>query len=239
MVIMKQKDVILGATNNVATQLLVIQIAIFILLYFIKIIYQMESYGLVAFDQDILQYIAVPGKMELFISKFWTVFTAPFINLDFWQMLTSGIWLYIFGYGFLKEDKGAVIVPLFLLGSWMGLVCFAFSSWLHADEVVRFAIGPEAGIMALAVSAALLKIKIHPLPLIFKNGISMAFLSVLYMIIQVFNSYMRGVLEWHAYIAGGALLGLLFSIQYLKGKDWSGVINKPLHFIGNIFAPKS
>ena len=66
-----------GQHGNVLTMLIAINLAVFAILAFIKVVYYFTygDDGVAAFNKDIFQWVTLPADMGKFISRPWTLLT--------------------------------------------------------------------------------------------------------------------------------------------------------------------
>jgi len=88
---------LLGADNNALIALLSINLVVYALIGFLKVVYYLNSYPLEQFYTQIMEPgILHPSAMEL-LHQPWTLFTYYWIHDGFWVLLTNMIWLTAFG----------------------------------------------------------------------------------------------------------------------------------------------
>lgn len=234
----------LGEEKNMVTQLLVLNITVYILLYFIKIIYQMEDYGVPAFNRDILGNTRVPADPMLLLQKPWTLITAPFAHLEFWDIFSSGIWLFCFGILLQNISGHRLVVPLYIFGSLTGFAFYlAGMNLVPALQPLAAGngiMGAGAGVMALAVGVTVLAPGNRVFPLLMKGGLPVWVITLIYLALNAVAVFSSGAsYAYLFFLAGGALMGYLFMASFKKGRNWGNGLNNLFFHISHVFHPKS
>src|SRR5687768_15447006 len=91
-----------GHDGNALITLIAIQLVVFILLAFIKVIYYFsfnsgpEAIG--AYESTILNWVTLPANLSTFITRPWTLFTHMFVHDNVWHIVANMLWLWAFGY---------------------------------------------------------------------------------------------------------------------------------------------
>lgn len=234
----------LGEERNMVTQLLLLNITVFILLFFIKIIYQMEDSGLAAFERDILANTRVPADPMVLLTKPWTLLTAMFAHLTFWDVFSNLVWLFCFG-SLLQHIGGfRLIVPLYILGSLCGMAFYVAGMnlvpSLRAAMPTSSMMGAEAGVMAIAIGLTTLAPRNRVLPLLLKGGIPVWVITLIFLTLHGVNFFASAgkYTPTGLFLLGGAFMGFMFIAQYKKGHNWGAPVNKVIFNAGHIFHPK-
>lgn len=234
----------LGEEKNMVTQLLVLNITAFILLFFISIIYQMEDYGLPAFNRDILGNVQVPADLTTLLHKPWTLLTAPFAQMHFWDILSNGIWMFCFGTLLQNISGHRLVVPLYIFGSLAGSAFYvagmnlipALRPFISGSGIM----GAGAGVMALAVGVTVLAPKTRVFPLLMTGGVPIWVFSLVYLALNCVSILTApGSHAALLYIGGGAFIGYMFIAQFKKGHNWGGGLNRLFVNVSHLFHPKS
>lgn len=235
----------LGEERNMVTQLLLLNITVFILLFFIKIIYQMENAGLAAFERDIMANTQFPADPTLLLSKPWTPLTAMFAHVGFWDIFSNMVWLFCFGTILQNISGFRVIIPLYILGSLCGMAFYMAGMNLMPplQQYVPSAsvMGAGAGVTALALGVITMGPRQRVFPLLMKGGIPvwipvLAFVALHIANIATSRHYTN--ISGGIFLLGGAFLGFMFMAQYKKGRNWGAPVNKVIFSAGHIFHPR-
>src|SRR5687768_12235492 len=118
-----RSKMMLGRDGDALFILIIINVVAFVLLNFVKILYQITNSDLNEFQQ-VLSWFAVPANANFFITKPWTLFTYMFTQIGFWPLLSSMLWLWSFGYILQDLAGNKKIIPIYLYGGLAGAIAF-------------------------------------------------------------------------------------------------------------------
>jgi membrane associated rhomboid family serine protease len=233
----------IGQDGNAVTMLIAVNLVVFAILAFIKVIYYF-SYGddgVAAFQKDIFQWVTLPADMGKFISRPWSLFTHMFVHdtASIWHILANMIWLWAFGYILQDLTGNRKIVPLFLYGALAGAVAYAlafnFITPLKADLNASQAFGASAGVMAIAIGTTALAPGYRIFPML-NGGIPLWVITVIYLIIDLATIPYNNAGGHIAHIAGAGA-GYLFIMALQRGSDWGAWINNFFDWVNDLFNP--
>lgn len=233
----------IGQDGNALTLLIAINLIVFVILAFIKVIYYFSqgNAGTAAFDKEIFEWVALPASMETFITRPWTLITHMFVHSteSVWHILANMLWLWAFGYILQDLTGNRKIIPIFLYGAFAGALAYALSynfiAPLKQHISVAYACGASAGIMGIAIAATTLAPGYRIFPML-NGGIPLWVITVLYLIIDLATIPYSNPGGHIAHIAGAAM-GFLFMRQMQRGRDWSNWMNAIFDWAGNLFNP--
>ena len=234
----------LGEGRNMVTQLLVVNLTIFVFLLFTLVIYKMEDVGAARFHQDIMTWLRLPADASLLLSRPWTLVTSLFTHIGVWQVFTNMVWLWCFG-TFMQHLAGYQrILPLYLFGGILGnlfyVAAMQFIPSFHALAGGEYALGAAGSIMAIAVGVTTIAPRFRIFPLL-GGGISLWIVTLLFAVLSI-GSLMASSAYGYTYIpvlAGGALAGWIYMTQWKKGNDWGSGFNKLTFKLTHVFHPAS
>lgn len=223
--------------------LLVLNLVIFVILAFIKIIYYFSAgkEGVSAFDTDILHWVALPADMGTYVTRPWTLLTHMFVHdtSNVWHILGNMLWLWAFGYILQDLTGNRKLIPIFLYGALAGalayVLAFNFINPLKESLTVSYAYGASAGVMAIAIAATALAPGYRIFPML-NGGIPLWVITILYLIIDLATIPYNNPGGHIAHIAG-AVMGFIFVRQLQHGRDWSNWMNNFFDWVNNLFNP--
>lgn len=233
----------IGQDGNALTMLISINLVVFVILAFIKVVYyfsQSES-GLAAFNKDIFEWVALPASLETFLTRPWTLITHMFVHdtRTVWHILANMLWLWAFGYIFQDLAGNRKLFPIFLYGALAGAFAYFLSynliAPLRANLPYSFACGASAGIMAIAIGATTLAPNYRIFPML-NGGIPLWVITVIYLIIDLATIPYSNPGGHIAHIAGAGM-GFLFTVMLQRGRDWSLWMNHFADWVSNLFNP--
>jgi len=234
----------LGEGRNMVTQLLVVNLTIFVFLLFTLVIYKMEDVGEPRFHQDIMTWLRVPADGSRFLSRPWTLVTSLFTHIGVWQVFSNMVWLWCFG-TFMQHLAGYQrILPLYLFGGILGnlfyVAAMQFIPSFHVVANSEYALGAAGSIMAIAIGVTTIAPRFRIFPLL-AGGISLWIITVLFTVLSI-GSLMLSSDYGYTYIpvlAGGGLAGWIYMNQWKKGNDWGSGFNNLTFKLTHVFHPAS
>lgn len=231
----------LGEERNMVTQLMLVNLTVFILLLFTRVIYNMEAGGDAQFNRDIMSWTMLPADPGKLISRPWTLITAMFTHIEFWQIFSNMIWLWCFG-TLLQNFAGYQrILPLYLLGGVTGAVFYIAGMHLIPafDQLVPHAatMGASASVMAVAAGVTLIAPRHRIFPLL-SGGIPLWVITLVFTGVHLssilFSTHNNTLF---APLLGGILAGVLYMQQWKRGRDLGAGFNKVAFKFTHIFHP--
>lgn len=234
-----RKRFTLGDDNNALVALVTINIAFYILLLVIEVIYGNVQGSKTAFATDALPWFQLPANLSSLVTRPWTLLTAMFTHIGIWAMLSNMLWLWTFGFIFQELSGNKRLVPVYIYGGLAGAVFFILSANLLPGSKqysnMFWLYGANASNMALAAAATMLA----PDYRFFRNiggGIPIWVLTVVFIIIDFTAAIRTGTPFGIAHLAGAGA-GFLFVYFVRKGKDGSVWMNKFYYWCMNMFNP--
>jgi membrane associated rhomboid family serine protease len=159
--------------------------------------------------------------INIFGSKFWTIFTYGWIHNGFWELFSNMIWLYCFGSIVQMLVGYRQIIPMFFYAVITGGLFYYLGQLIPAARVsTNLMLGAQAGVVAIAVASLTLapNYRIYFAPTF---SIPLVIVAVVFFALMVMNSNLE--LPRLSILAGGALTGF-FYVKALhngyKPADW-------------------
>ena len=222
-------------TGSIAVKYIYINVGVFILIRLLIIIFRLFMK-----EAPYLMYLEMPSSPELFMQRPWTIITYMFVHIDFLHILFNMLWLYWFGNIFLQFFTGRQLGGLYLLGGITGGAFFllAYNTFPYLKQLssMSFLAGASASVMAIVFAVSFCR-KDYAINLLLIGRIKLIYLAVGVLLIDILAITSENSGGHIAHI-GGALLGILFAVQYQKQKDITGFINRLVDLIVNFFAHK-
>jgi membrane associated rhomboid family serine protease len=235
-----RKKIGLGQEGNNLVFLIGILAIVFCIFKFMWLVYKIAEKDMSAYDQNIFNWLVVPGDFEKMMTRPWTLLSFMFMHSDPWDVLGNILWLWAFGYIFQDLTGNKKLIPVFIYGS-VGAALFFVACYNLVPKLVPAGpgvtlVGASAGIMAIAVAATTLSPDYRIFPMI-NGGVPLWILTVLYLIIDVsLIAAQKAPPGAFAHITGAAV-GFLFIYQMRRGHDWSNWMNTFFDWFGNLFNP--
>ncbi len=173
-----------------------------------------------AYD-SFLRLLAVPSGLETLKVRFWTLFTYMFFHKDFFHILFNMLLFFWFGRFFMEELGEKKLLGIYLLGGLAGAVLYivAYNLFPFFDPVVEqsVALGASASVIAvvMAVSVYVPERRMH---LVFIGPVKIIYVALFFFIISSVVDFTVNTGGKIAHM-GGALVGVLFALNYKQGKD--------------------
>jgi membrane associated rhomboid family serine protease len=231
----------IGQDGNALTLLIAVQLIVFVLLAFIKVIYYFShgAEGLALYNHDILAWVALPASLDTFITRPWTLLTHMFVHDGVWHLIANMLWLWGFGYILQDLAGNKKLFPLFFYGALAGAMVFMLSynviPALKENLAETKALGASAGVMAIAIGTTVMAPNYRIFPMI-NGGIPLWIVTMIFVVIDLATIPYNNPGGHLAHLAGGGM-GLLFVHQLRQGRDWSVWINRFFEWVNNLFHP--
>jgi membrane associated rhomboid family serine protease len=235
-----RKRIGLGQEGNSLVMLVGIIAIVFCIFKFIWLVYKIADKDIAAYDQNIFNWLVIPGDFEKMMTRPWTLLSFMFMHSDIWNVLGNLLWLWAFGYIFQDLSGNKKLVPVFIYGSvGAGIfftLCYNLFPSLFPSGTAVTLVGASGGIMAIAVAATTLAPDYRIFPMI-NGGVPLWILTLLYLIIE-FSLIAAGKSPaGHFAHLAGAGVGFLFIYQLRRGNDWSNWMNNFFDWLTNLFNP--
>ncbi|SFE70706.1 Membrane associated serine protease, rhomboid family [Chitinophaga sp. CF118] len=232
----------LGERRNMVTQLLLVNITVFMLLFFTEIIYNIEGNTTERFNQEVLSRVTLPASIPKLLHSPWTIITSLFAHNSFWMIVSNMIWLWCFGTLLQGLAGHRRILPLYLYSGLCGIVFYLlgmqFIPALHAQQSYSAMTGASASIMALAIGATTIAPNYRIYPLL-SGGIPLWVITIIFIIINVgTHAYSQNDITVLPALLGGGLTGFFYMKQWNKGNDWGAGLNRLIYKITHFSHPK-
>jgi membrane associated rhomboid family serine protease len=232
-----------GEDGNALLSLIFVIVTAFLILIFIKIVYQLSntqaSYEEL-YQSQIINYTALPAQLTTFITRPWVIITHMISHFDVWGMI--GNMFFLWAFGFLLQDLtgNKHIIPLFIYGGLAGAILFVASANLlpkFAAEIQLFQYtGASAGIMAIAIAATVTAPDYRLFPMI-NGGIPLWVITLIYVIVD-FAGLASKAFPHHLAHLSGAFTGFLYIKQVQNGNNPGSWMHRFYFWFVHLFDPK-
>lgn len=232
-----------GQDGNALTMLIAINLVVFALLAFIKVVYYFGGGddGVASFNREIFQWLTLPAETGRFLERPWTLLTHMFVHdtASIWHILANMIWLWVFGYILQDLAGNRKIFPLFFYGGLAGALAYGLAynvvPPLKEYLPVAQAFGASAGVMAIAIGTTTLAPGYRIFPML-NGGIPLWVITVLYLIIDLATIPYNNAGGHIAHLAGGAM-GYVFILALQRGHDWGLWMNNFFDWVNDLWNP--
>ncbi len=227
--ILRRKDILI--------RLIVINVCVFLALAAINVTKLFN----IDITDIVVDYIAIPARLEILAARFWTPLTYMFVHENFFHILFNMLMLYWFGQIFLTYFSPKNLGSLYILGGLVGAALFV----LTFNTVPLFVtmnnapmIGASASVMAIIFAVAFYRPN-QEIGLLLLGRIKIIYIALIIFVLDFIGLSGTSNPGGHVAHIGGAIMGYIYAKQYLRGKDILGWFNKIIDWFANLSKPKS
>lgn len=231
--------ILLGQANNALVWLVGINVMAFIIILFVRVIYNFSYSANTQFDATTLPFFNLPGSFSALLNKPWTLLTYMFSDTALLRLLSNMLWLWGFGYILQDITGNRKLIPIYIYGGLTGGLFFILSHslfpFLQTLQAQASLLGASAAVTAVAVAATTLA----PNYRFFRNlgnGIPIWVLTAIYLLVA-FAGVVSLSAAYSIATLGGALAGFLFVLLLRRGIDGSNWMNNLYNWITNLANP--
>jgi membrane associated rhomboid family serine protease len=234
-----RKKILLGQDGNSLVFLVVFNVILYIVLSFVKILYQLNNSTEEVFKAQVLSWVSVPAQPAVFATRPWTLLSYMVSHFSFWDMFSTMLWLWAFGYILQSLSGNRKLIPVYLYGGLAGSVIFLLSVNLippiseNINSVYPL-LGGGPAVMAVAVAATSLAPRYRIFPMI---NIPLWAFTAVFILIRISTVGAGNYGHAIALIAGG-LMGFVFIWQLQKGNDWGQWMTDVVNWADDLFNPE-
>ena len=213
--------------SSMVGKLLIINIAVYLFISVADILFFL--FGMPGYMEYLsVKYLAMPAALDRLAFRFYTPLTYMFLHVDFWHIFANMLWLFCIKQMLEMLLNNRQILGIYLLGGLTGAVVYALSynvfPVFSAGLDSAVCLGASAAVTAYIVMIAVLQpdykvLFFGILPVTFK------WIAVAYVVFDVFQLKGDNAGGHFAHL-GGALFGLLFALQFKKGRDITEGFNR-------------
>lgn len=221
------------------TNLIVVNITVFIFLYLLYVIYLIlhpnkDEMATFLFRSEVLSRFALPGQFSEWLHQPWSVLTFMFTHFEPGMIFSNMLWLWAFG-SILEEMTDRKVIAAYLYGSlFAGLVYLLVNTLVLPavdSDLGKGYYGGAAGVMSVAIAATTLQPGYRLFPNIGK-GLPLWVFTLLYVALSLASMPLNYIMA-----GSGALTGFVMMSFYKKGVDWSDPLERFFHRCLNLFNP--
>lgn len=222
--------------QNTLIKLIVINVVVFLLLTLAKVVGVLFELPV----PSLLDYIALSSNPSIAVRHIWTLLTYMFVHYDFLHVLMNMLMLYWFGSIFLNYFTAKNMVALYILGGLAGAL-FYILTFNTVPYFVKqgdsYMIGASASVMAIIFAAAFYNKNLE-LNFFFVFRLKIIYIAWALFVFDIIALGNGSNLGGHIAHIGGAVLGYIYAVRFLKGKDITKGLNRMIDKIANLFKPK-
>ncbi len=233
-----RRKILLGQDGNSLVILLAVNVVLYILLSFYKVIYLVNNSTEDSFRAQVFSWISVPAQPAVFATRPWTMITYMFSHFGFWDLFSSMAWLWCFGHILQSIAGNKRLIPVYLYGGFVASVAFLLSvNLIPAIRINVNSVYPLLGggpaVMAVAVAATTLVPNYRIFPML---KFPLWALTAVFSIIRVSTVGPGNYGQAIALLTGGAM-GFVFAWQLQNGNDWGQWMSDVVNWFNDLFNP--
>lgn len=219
---------------NAVVRLAIWNIVFYILVNLISVPIYLTGVPYNLFVQFMQEWFYLPSDPIKLLFRPWTLVTYMFLHASIWHLVFNMLVLYWFGRITNDLIHNSKIVPLYLLGGFVGALLFivsfnVFPVFWKAGSVPL--VGASASVMAILLSAATLNPRGH-IRFIIIGTVELQYVALAMVVIDVLQIPFTNPGGHFAHL-GGALMGWFFIFMLRRGKDLGAPIRTVSTFISN------
>lgn len=234
----KSRKVFFGADNDALVKIIIVNVLITTVIFFIRSIYQISgTEGL--FKSQIMEWFVLSADAAKLPSRPWTLVTFMVSHIDIWSLVANMLWLWAFGFIVQSLLGGKKLVPIYIYGGLVGGIVYLLGSNLipafAANAPNMVLAGANCSVMAVAIAAT----ATAPGYRIFPNlngGIPLWVLTVIYAVIVFAGTTFSNPAAYGAELAAAGT-GFLYIRLVDKGYDPGAWMSRMYNWIFDLFNP--
>lgn len=223
--------------GNIVIQLIYINVGVFVVTSLLSVFFLLFKRTIAS----IFQWFELPASVPRFIEQPWSLITYMFMHADFLHILFNMLWLYWFGYIFLRFFSSKHLRGLYIVGGIFGGLLYMLSynifPLFESDVQISMLLGASASILAIVVATAYREPN-YPIRLLFLGTIQLKYLALFVVVIDVIFMASDNA-GGHIAHLGGALTGLWFAAALKRGTDITAWVNKIIDGFLALFEAKT
>ncbi len=229
----------LGQDGNALVLLVIFNVIVYILLNFIKLTYIFNDSTVGVFEAQVLSLFSVPAQPAVFATRPWTLLLYMFSHYDVWELVSSMLWLWCFGYILQLVSGNKKLIPIYIYGGIAGSVFFLLAANLipslrqNVNSIFPL-LGAGSALMALAVAVTTLAPRFRIFPML---KIPLWVLTMVFVAVRIGTAGYTNKAQVVGLLAGG-LMGALFAWQLQRGNDLGQWMSDLVNWIDDFFNPE-
>ena len=186
---MSNRKMLLGEDSNALVFLFAVNMTIFVLISFLKTVYYLTDTPLELFERQIVDFFRMPGSFAAVMYKPWTFLIHFFSQYHFWQLVSSMLWLWSFGYIFQDLSGNKHVIPVYIYAGTTGAISYLTFNALFPGLAngVQPIMGAGASVVGIAAATTVLAPKYKLFPLV-NGGIPLWVLTLVFLVLDFSTS---------------------------------------------------
>jgi membrane associated rhomboid family serine protease len=223
--------------GNRVSQLLIINVCVFLLIIFIKLGFKVATPEDGSHYSNFINHFMFTTNLKQLIFQPWTIISSIFTHEAFGHIFWNMIIMYMMGNiaGNLLGNQR--ILPIYIYGGLFGLLVLTIANLIFNHNVTVYALGASGSIMALAFAAATTSPD-YSVRLFLFGEVKLKYIVGIYFILDLVSIGNFNMFEGGSFAhIGGAIFGVVFVKMLYNGHDWSKGFNSIFDKIAQIKSP--
>lgn len=233
----KSRKVFFGADQDALVRVIVINVLITTILFFIRGVYQISKINIADYQTHVVDWLILPAAYVKAVERPWTLLTYMFTHADIWKLIANMLWLWAFGFIMQSLYGGRKLVPLYIYGGLAGGLFFVLTNLALGSNSSAAMYGANASVMAIAVGITVAVPGYRLFPML-NGGIPLWVLTLIYAVINLAGLEHNDPAAYASQV-GGAGIGFLYIRLLDRGKDIGEWMNQLYDWFFNLFNPDS
>lgn len=226
------KNVFTGSGQGLM-RIILINVAVFLVVNVLGELIRFSGNG-----TSLVYWLSLPGNVMLALTHAWTLITYMFLHEGLMHILFNMLWLYWLGKIFVEYIGSKRLVGVYVLGGISGGLLFLLVAAVFPLQFYNtFLLGASAGVMAVVIAIALL-VPDYTIHLLLIGPVRLKYLALVSFILTSILDISQNTGGKISHI-GGALFGMIFTLQHKRGNDLTKPVVALLDWIGALFSKRS
>lgn len=226
--------------NNGVIQLIIINVAVFIGLFLIRLIFRLagiEDWGIGSYNYVELQFVVFADPVEI-LYRPWTLLTYAFNHAGFFHIFWNMIGLFWFGRLFSEYLGSQKLINLYVLGALAGSLIYVIVFGVIVKGYAGVMVGASAAIYAIVVASAVLmpEYRFH---LLFLGPVKIMYIAIAFILISLFQLEQGINMGGNLAHLAGALIGFIYIKQLNSGNEMGRWVFVSMEWIQGLFKKRS
>lgn len=218
--------------NNSAVQLILINVAVFILLFVLRMIFriaQLPEVSDIIGDQFLLY-----ADLKKTMYQPWTLLTYAFNHAGIFHLFWNMIGLFWFGRLFNEYLGSQRLINLYVIGAIFGglIYLLVFNAINLAENSAM--VGASGAVYAIVIATAVY-VPNYKFNLLLIGPVKIIYIGMFFILISIINIEQGHNIGGNLAHIGGALIGYIYSRQLKSGHEIGGFVFKIMEFIKSFF----
>lgn len=226
------KNVFTGSGNGLM-RIILINVTVYLLVNIMEEFMRLSGSGI-----SLIYWLSLPGNIILALTHAWALITYMFLHQGLMHILFNMLWLYWLGKIFVEYIGSKRLIGVYILGGICGGLLFLLAAAVFPLQFYNsFLLGASAGVMAVVIAIAVL-VPDYTIHLLLIGPVRLKYLALASFILTSILDISQNTGGKISHI-GGALFGMLFTLQHKKGHDLTRPVTAALDLITSLFSRRS